>query len=249
MGHRWRVVGARLLHVVGQWSDSTSMTRSGYCTFGRAASPFMGPSWGALSVAPYTSLFATRPGSWLCGAGILGSWVSRRRRPLPGVGRLADIAAPAMLISQAIGRVGDIINGEHFADPSSLPWAVVYTQPRESGTRSATHAPGSCLRAADGPGHSRPPLAIEETPTAGRHVLRPLFSFLLRGAVLPQLLARRVQRVRGFERSADYRPGSNSDHDSAVDIQGPALQARAQASSPPPQGSLAAQPKLALRKM
>jgi phosphatidylglycerol:prolipoprotein diacylglycerol transferase len=29
----------------------------------------------------------------------------------------------------AIGRIGDIINGEHFAKASSLPWAVRYTNP------------------------------------------------------------------------------------------------------------------------
>jgi phosphatidylglycerol:prolipoprotein diacylglycerol transferase len=27
----------------------------------------------------------------------------------------------------AVGRIGDIINGEHFAKSSDLPWAVIYT--------------------------------------------------------------------------------------------------------------------------
>jgi phosphatidylglycerol:prolipoprotein diacylglycerol transferase len=62
------------------------------------------------------------------------------KAPLPGVGVLADIAAPAVLISMAIGRIGDIINGEHFADATTLPWGVVYTNPNSPGFgRPAAH--------------------------------------------------------------------------------------------------------------
>ena len=42
---------------------------------------------------------------------------------------LADITAPALLIALAIGRLGDVINGEHCATFSGLPWAVVYSDP------------------------------------------------------------------------------------------------------------------------
>jgi phosphatidylglycerol:prolipoprotein diacylglycerol transferase len=38
-----------------------------------------------------------------------------------------DAAAFGGILGQGIGRIGDIINGEHFADPSSLPFAAVYT--------------------------------------------------------------------------------------------------------------------------
>ena len=41
----------------------------------------------------------------------------------------ADAAAFGMMIGLAIGRIGDIINGEHFAKASNLPWAVAYTHP------------------------------------------------------------------------------------------------------------------------
>ena len=51
------------------------------------------------------------------------------RAPLPEVGHLADVAAPALLISMAIGRIGDIINGEHCASATGLSWGVVYTHP------------------------------------------------------------------------------------------------------------------------
>ncbi len=44
-----------------------------------------------------------------------------------------DIAAPGMILGQAVGRWGDLINGEHFADRSSLPWAFRYTHPQTDG--------------------------------------------------------------------------------------------------------------------
>jgi len=54
---------------------------------------------------------------------------------------LADIAAPALLLSQAIGRVGDIINGEHFASATDLPWGVIYTHPNSPGFALAASHP------------------------------------------------------------------------------------------------------------
>ena len=38
-----------------------------------------------------------------------------------------DVASFGILLGMAIGRIGDLINGEHFAKASSLPWAVKYT--------------------------------------------------------------------------------------------------------------------------
>jgi phosphatidylglycerol:prolipoprotein diacylglycerol transferase len=38
-----------------------------------------------------------------------------------------DAAAFGMVLGQGIGRIGDIINGEHFAKTTDLPWAVIYT--------------------------------------------------------------------------------------------------------------------------
>ena len=127
------VVGARLLHVVGQWSDFYQndpirvlyVWQGGVTIYGAILGGFVG---GALYIV-------TRNSAWYLG--LWGRYFKflgePKKAPLPGVGRLADIAAPAMLISQAIGRVGDIINGEHFADPSSLPWAVIYSHPESPG--------------------------------------------------------------------------------------------------------------------
>ena len=44
-----------------------------------------------------------------------------------------DCAAPGMILGQAVGRIGDLINGEHHADASSLPWAFRYTNPNTLG--------------------------------------------------------------------------------------------------------------------
>ena len=40
-----------------------------------------------------------------------------------------DAAAPGMILGQGIGRLGDLINGEHLATASGLPWAIRYTHP------------------------------------------------------------------------------------------------------------------------
>ena len=66
----------------------------------------------------------------LDGAGYSAATIHSRRlerAPLPTVGQLADLTTPALLIAMAIGRVGDIINGEHVAKLTSLPWGFVYT--------------------------------------------------------------------------------------------------------------------------
>jgi phosphatidylglycerol:prolipoprotein diacylglycerol transferase len=44
-----------------------------------------------------------------------------------------DIAAPGMILGQAVGRLGDTINGEHFARGTDLPWAFRYTNPNTEG--------------------------------------------------------------------------------------------------------------------
>ncbi len=58
--------------------------------------------------------------------GIAGGLVYCLFRKLP-LRRGADVSAFGALLGMAIGRIGDIINGEHFAKASGLPWAVRYT--------------------------------------------------------------------------------------------------------------------------
>lgn len=61
--------------------------------------------------------------------GALGAWLYAYIRKVPNIPRGADIAAIGAILGMAVGRVGDIINGEHFASTTDLPWGVVYTHP------------------------------------------------------------------------------------------------------------------------
>jgi phosphatidylglycerol:prolipoprotein diacylglycerol transferase len=47
--------------------------------------------------------------------------------------RAADAVAMGTIVGMAVGRIGDIINGEHFATASSWPIAVTYTDPDSPG--------------------------------------------------------------------------------------------------------------------
>ncbi len=50
------------------------------------------------------------------------------RRERLGV-RYLDALAAGFPLGMAVGRIGDVINGEHFGPPSELPWAIRYTHP------------------------------------------------------------------------------------------------------------------------
>ena len=50
-------------------------------------------------------------------------------RRLPRRLAMADVAAMGGIIGMAVGRIGDIINGEHFAKTTDWPIGVLYTNP------------------------------------------------------------------------------------------------------------------------
>ena len=73
----------------------------------------------------------TEGGITLYGAligGVIGGlgWALYHRWPI-GIG--LDAAAPGMILGQGLGRIGDLINGEHLSKESDLPWAFTYTHP------------------------------------------------------------------------------------------------------------------------
>jgi prolipoprotein diacylglyceryl transferase len=63
-------------------------------------------------------------GIWggIVGGTLAGLWVLHRRGA--DIPRFLDAAAPALLVAQAIGRIGNYFNQELFGGPSSLPWAL-----------------------------------------------------------------------------------------------------------------------------
>jgi phosphatidylglycerol---prolipoprotein diacylglyceryl transferase len=71
--------------------------------------------------------------------GVLGAVAYGWIRRLP-IRRGLDAAAFGLLLGMAIGRIGDLINGEHIAKSSSLPWATKYTNPESPSFQlGATH--------------------------------------------------------------------------------------------------------------
>jgi prolipoprotein diacylglyceryl transferase len=55
--------------------------------------------------------------------GVIGGIFVLRRRGIP-IAEFLDVAAPALLVAQAIGRVGNWFNQELFGKPTSLPWGL-----------------------------------------------------------------------------------------------------------------------------
>jgi len=43
--------------------------------------------------------------------------------------KVVDASGPAAMIGLAVGRIGDVINGEHHGTPTNLPWGVTYVNP------------------------------------------------------------------------------------------------------------------------
>ncbi|HXG36128.1 MAG TPA: prolipoprotein diacylglyceryl transferase [Dehalococcoidia bacterium] len=65
--------------------------------------------------------------------GTLAAWGYCLIVRLPNIPRAADVAALGAILGMAIGRIGDVINGEHYAEATSLPWGVKYTDPDSPG--------------------------------------------------------------------------------------------------------------------
>ncbi len=103
------IVGARLFHVIDAWdyysADPLAIVR---VNEGGLA------IWGTIVGGPI--------------AGAIYCW--RRGLSVP---RLLDICGLGLILGMAIGRLGDIVNGEHHGAATSLPWSVRYTHPQTLG--------------------------------------------------------------------------------------------------------------------
>jgi len=119
-------------------------------------------------------------------AGVLGGLIYAMWRKWPiAIG--LDAAAAGMVLGQGLGRLGDLINGEHLADKSGLPWAVKYLHPDSPQYQWWLNNPDP-----DNPLQPLDTYAVH--PVAGGYEM--LGDFLILGILL--LVCRRFIRVPGW---------------------------------------------------
>ena len=148
------IIGARLLWVfehtdqIGKVGDIFALTDGGISIYGAMIG-------GVLGGFLYVTFFKPNFPKWVA----------------------LDVAAPGMILGQAVGRFGDFVNGEHFANASDLPWAFRYTHPFTDGPWSAPSIDGwfRGSRGFDG----EAPVAVH--PVAGGY--EPILDFMILGGL------------------------------------------------------------------
>ncbi|NLG54133.1 MAG: prolipoprotein diacylglyceryl transferase, partial [Rhodococcus sp.] len=110
------LIGARIYHVMTDW-----------------------PTYFGEGGRPLDALKIWQGGLGIWGAvafGALGAWIACRRRgiPLPALG---DAVAPAILLAQAIGRIGNYFNQELYGRETTLPWGLeIFERRNDAGALS-----------------------------------------------------------------------------------------------------------------
>jgi len=99
------VVGARLVHVIDNWSFYQSSPGQIIAVWSGGIAIWGGVLGGFIGGTIY-ALWAKHP-----------------------VGVVADLTAPALVFVQAIGRLGDIANGEHCAKATDFALGFIWTNP------------------------------------------------------------------------------------------------------------------------
>jgi len=117
---RWRAVGGHpdLVGDVALWSVSAGII-GGRIYFDITTPMDIPHVWyGAFAV------WSGGLGIWggIALAAVVGAW--RVRRAGASVSLFMDAVAPALLVAQAIGRVGNYFNKELFGKPTGLPWGL-----------------------------------------------------------------------------------------------------------------------------
>ena len=105
------IVGARIVHVIDHWAFYQSNP-------GQVIAVWNGGIglWGGIL------------GGFLGGV----AYAMWKKHP---VGVIADLTAPAMLFVQTIGRLGDIVNGEHCAKAWDFAFGFIWTNPASDAAR------------------------------------------------------------------------------------------------------------------
>jgi phosphatidylglycerol:prolipoprotein diacylglycerol transferase len=81
-------------------------------------------------------MFALTEGGISQWGGLFGAMVGAylwARRSKFSFWKIIDAGGPAAMIGLTIGRIGDVINGEHHGSPTNLPWGVEYVNPNTLG--------------------------------------------------------------------------------------------------------------------
>ena len=105
------IIGARFVHVIDNWTFYSN------------------------SPGQILAIYSGGIGLW---GGLLGGFIFAAAYALRAhhpVGIIADLTAPALLIVQTIGRLGDIVNGEHCAKATDFFLGFVWTHPDTVVTR------------------------------------------------------------------------------------------------------------------
>jgi phosphatidylglycerol---prolipoprotein diacylglyceryl transferase len=71
---------------------------------------------------------------------MVGAYVWARRAKF-SYWKLIDASGAAAMIGLAVGRIGDVINGEHHGTPTHVPWGVEYVNPATLGDPGAVVHP------------------------------------------------------------------------------------------------------------
>ncbi|MDE3193178.1 MAG: prolipoprotein diacylglyceryl transferase [Chloroflexota bacterium] len=110
------LIGSRLIHVIDSWSLYAS--------------------------DPIQALAVWNGGAAITGGaigGVIAGWWMARRVGAPA-GRALDAGSIGLGVGMAIGRIGDVVNGEHHAIAcTGLPWCVRYTNANTLGQTTPVH--------------------------------------------------------------------------------------------------------------
>ena len=113
------IIGARIFHVADCWTGCAGIP-GGYL-----AHPELIPQIWTGGIAVWGGAIG----------GVIGGLIAAIRRGTIPIGATADRAAPGISLGFAIGRIGDIINGEHHATACQAPLGtcVEFTHPQTLG--------------------------------------------------------------------------------------------------------------------
>lgn len=103
------IVGARIVHVADHWTDIYRDSPGQIINIARGGIAVWGGILGGFIAGSAYALWAKHP-----------------------VGLIADLTAPVLLLAQTIGRLGDIINGEHCAKATEFFLGFTWTHPETS---------------------------------------------------------------------------------------------------------------------